>query len=96
MSVVVLVTAVVFIVIVVVFMVMLVRVVMAACAAVPLAHMAVCGHCLIVFAVHSFLPLPFFHYMVKCHGKNFSYVGVIQRIVDDSPLLAALYDPGHL
>ena len=56
MSVVVLVTAVVFIVIVVVFMVMLVRVVMAACAAVPLAHMAVCGHCLIVFAVHSFYP----------------------------------------
>jgi hypothetical protein len=42
------------------------------------------------------LPLPFFHNVVKGHSKNLTDVGIVQRVVNHSPLLAAFNDPGNL
>ena len=46
--------------------------------------------------VHPISPLIFFHHMVERHGKDFSDVGIVERIIDHSPLFAALYDAGYL
>jgi hypothetical protein len=50
----------------------------------------------LLFFLFHWLSFPFFHNVVKGHSKNLTDVGVVQRVVNHSPLLAAFDDPGNL